>query len=397
MNKKLLELLNQINDQKKKVIDLANEGKLDEAKTAKAELQKLQDRFDLLKDIEDPEPVQEPGNNGQNPVNNGDLRPVNLNFNHAVHDFADAARHYFRNATANTEGSKADGGYTVPEDIQTEINRYREETFSLQSLVDTENVSTNSGTRTYESRASQTGFAKVAEGAAIGNVAGPKYEQITYAIEKYAGWMPVSNELLADSDANITNALIQWLGDADNATRNRLILEIMQNGSATDLKDLDGLKKVINVELGSAFRDTSKIITNDDGLNWLDTLKDTNGRYLLKANADQTSPIKNVLAVGTANVPIMVVPNSILKSDVATAKTRKIPMICGDLKEGIKVFNRNQISIIASQVASVTGFNAFENDMTLFRGILRMDVKAKDTKAFVNGMISITDDTVSGS
>lgn len=397
MNKKLLELLNQINDQKKKVIDLANEGKLDEAKTAKAELQKLQDRFDLLKDIEDPEPVQEPGNNGQNPVNNGDLRPVNLNFNHAVHDFADAARHYFRNATANTEGSKADGGYTVPEDIQTEINRYREETFSLQSLVDTENVSTNSGTRTYQSRASQTGFAKVAEGAAIGNVAGPKYEQITYAIEKYAGWMPVSNELLADSDANITNALIQWLGDADNATRNRLILEIMQNGSATDLKDLDGLKKVINVELGSAFRDTSKIITNDDGLNWLDTLKDTNGRYLLKANADQTSPIKNVLAVGTANVPIMVVPNSILKSDVATAKTRKIPMICGDLKEGIKVFNRNQISIIASQVASVTGFNAFENDMTLFRGILRMDVKAKDTKAFVNGMISITDDTVSGS
>ena len=397
MNKKLLELLNQINDQKKKVIDLANEGKLDEAKTAKAELQKLQDRFDLLKDIEDPEPVQEPGNNGQNPVNNGDLRPVNLNFNHAVHDFADAARHYFRNATANTEGSKADGGYTVPEDIQTEINRYREETFSLQSLVDTENVSTNSGTRTYQSRASQTGFAKVAEGAAIGNVAGPKYEQITYAIEKYAGWMPVSNELLADSDANITNALIQWLGDADNATRNRLILEIMQNGSATDLKDLDGLKEVINVELGSAFRDTSKIITNDDGLNWLDTLKDTNGRYLLKANADQTSPIKNVLAVGTANVPIMVVPNSILKSDVATAKTRKIPMICGDLKEGIKVFNRNQISIIASQVASVTGFNAFENDMTLFRGILRMDVKAKDTKAFVNGMISITDDTVSGS
>ena len=151
MNKKLLELLNQINDQKKKVIDLANEGKLDEAKTAKAELQKLQDRFDLLKDIEDPEPVQEPGNNGQNPVNNGDLRPVNLNFNHAVHDFADAARHYFRNATANTEGSKADGGYTVPEDIQTEINRYREETFSLQSLVDTENVSTNSGTRTYQS------------------------------------------------------------------------------------------------------------------------------------------------------------------------------------------------------------------------------------------------------
>lgn len=399
MNEKLLALLNSINAQKQKVVDLANENKLEEAKAAKEELQKLQNKFDLLKDVLDAGEPKEPTGQepAQEPTNGENLKPVNLNFNHAVHDFADAARNYFRNASANKEGTQADGGYTVPEDIQTEINRYREEKFSLQSLVDTENVSTNSGARTYQSRATQTGFAEVAEGAAIGNVAGPKFERITYTIKKYAGWLPVTNELLADSDANITNTLIQWLGDADNATRNRLILAIMQNDSANDLKDLDGLKKVINVELGSAFRDTSKIITNDDGLNWLDTLKDTNGRYLLKPNADQTSPIKSMLAVGATNVPIVVVPNSILKSDVATAKTRKIPMICGDLKEGIKVFNRNQISIIASQVASVTGFNAFENDMTLFRGILRMDVKAKDTKAFVNGMISITDNTVSGS
>ena len=60
MNKKLLALLNQINAQKQKVVDLANDGKLEEAKAAKEELQKMQDKFDLLKDVLDQEPAAEP-------------------------------------------------------------------------------------------------------------------------------------------------------------------------------------------------------------------------------------------------------------------------------------------------------------------------------------------------
>ena len=77
MNKKLLALLDQINAQKQTVIDLANAGKLEEAKAAKKELQDLQDKFDLLKDIEDPDPAggddgsgNEPG--GGEPTNKGE-------------------------------------------------------------------------------------------------------------------------------------------------------------------------------------------------------------------------------------------------------------------------------------------------------------------------------------
>ena len=402
MNKKLRALLDKINAQKQTVIDLANAGKIDEAKTAKEKLKTMQDEFDVLKDIMDPENPELNGgdpepDDPENPEDKGGIHLVNINKNKAVHEFADAARHYFKNAKANTEGAKADGGYTVPEDIQTEINRYKEEHFSLQSLVDTETVTTNTGRRTYQSRASHTGFAQVSEGAKIANVAGPTFEVLDYSIKKYAGWLPVTSELLADSDANITNTLIQWLGEEDIATRNRLILAIMQAKTAKELKSLDGIKKEITVTLGSAFSATSKIVTNDDGLNWLDTLKDDNGRYLLKPNADQTSPLKFQLAVGATNIPIVVVPNSILASDTATAKKRGIPIYCGDLHEGIKVFDRQQISILASNVASVTGFNAYENDMTLFRGTLRLDVKQKDEKAFVNGKITVDDDTVTGS
>lgn len=399
MNKKLLELLNQINAQKQVVIDLANAGKLAEAKAEKEKLQQMQDKFDLLKDVEDPDPEggEGEGSGAGDPVNSGALKNVNVNYNRVVHEFADAARHYFKDAAkANTEGTKADGGYTVPDDIRTESNRYREEKFSLQSLVDTETVTTESGRRTYQSRADYEGFAEVSEGGKISGIAGPSFEVIEYTIKKYAGWLPVTNELLADSDANIANTLIRWLGEQDIATRNRLILNIMKSKSATELANLDGIKKLINVTLGSAFKDTSKIVTNDDGLNWMDTLKDTNGRYLLKQNADQTSPIKQMLAVGTRNIPLVVVPNSILKSDETTAKKRGIPMICGDLKEGVKLFDRQKLSILASNTASVTGFNAYEQDMTLFRGILRMDVRTKDAKAFVNGVVTIDDATVAG-
>lgn len=396
MNKKLLELLNQINTKKQEVIDLANAGKIEEAKKAKEELKTMQDKFDLLKDMLEPENFN-PGNSNPGAGASGGVKPANVNYNHAVHDFAEAARHYFKNASSSNEGTKADGGYTVPEDIKTEINRYREAEFSLQSLVDTEKVTTDSGRRTYQSRKSHTGFSLVAEGAKITGVEPPKFEVIEYTIKKYSGWLPVTNELLADSDANITNTLIEWLGKEDIATRNRLILEIMQGATAKALKNLDDIKKVINVTLGSAFSATSKIVTNEDGLNWMDNLKDTTGRYLLKPNMDQTSPIKYQLAVGATNIPIVVVPKEILKSDTTTAKKRGIPMLCGDTKEAVKVFDRQKLSILGSNTASVTGFNAYEQDMTLFRGILRMDVVKKDAKAFVNGVLTIDDDTVTGS
>ena len=47
--KKLLEMLNRINEQKKKVKDLVDAGKLEEAKAEKEELVKMQETFDILK------------------------------------------------------------------------------------------------------------------------------------------------------------------------------------------------------------------------------------------------------------------------------------------------------------------------------------------------------------
>lgn len=378
MNAKMEKLLNSINEKKAEVIELTEAGKLDEAEAAKAELIKLQKQFDLVEDIETEE-----------------VRKVKEHTTPAVDAvtaFANAARHGFRNDMK--EGTPADGGYTVPEDIQTMINEYREAKSSLVDLVDVENVTTNKGSRTFKKRAQQTGFTKVGEGAKIPGGTTPQFERIDYTIDKYAGYFPVTNELLADSDANITAVLTQWIGDESRITRNKLILAAIAEKEKTAMTGLDDIKKALNVTLGQAFKPTSRLVTNDDGLQWLDTLKDKDDNYVLQP--DPANPMAMVVCAGATRVPVYVVPNADMPSDTDTAQTRKIPMIIGDLKEAVKFFDRQQLTIMTSNIASAGTLNAFEEDLTLFRAIERETVVAKDMEAIVNGEVTITDTSVAG-
>ncbi len=229
----------------------------------------------------------------------------------------------------------------------------------------------------------QTGFSLVAEGGAITQKQTPQFERQEWSVKKYAGYFPVTNELLADSDANITNTLVQWIGDESRVTANTLILTAIGTKAQTEFETLDDIKKALNVTLGQAFKNTSSVITNDDGLQYLDTLKDGDGGYLLQPHPQ--NPMQLRLCAGATTIPVVVVPNS----DLPTT-SNKIPFIVGDLKEAITYFDRNQLTITTSDVAVAGSFNAFENDLTLFRAIEREDVKVKDTNAFVNGYIDVT-------
>ena len=162
----------------------------------------------------------------------------------------------------------------------------------------------------------------------------------------------------------------------------------------TELAGLDDIKKALNVTLGQAFKDTSRLVTNDDGLQYLDTLKDNDGKYILQPNPAQ--PMEMVVCAGATRIPVFVVPNADMPSDTATAKTRKIPMIIGDLKEAVKFFDRKQLTIMTSNIASAGNLNAFEEDLTLFRAIEREDCVAKDMEAIVNGEVTITNESVVG-
>lgn len=375
MPKELRELLDQINAKKTEVKNFVAEEKIKEAKASKEELKSLQDKFDVLYDL-----YEEEKENNEEAIKN---KAKENNKENSIAEFANAARNGFRVNNKMTIGSKPDGGYTVPEDILTAINTYRESKKSLKDLVTVEKVTTSKGSRTFKKRAQQTGFVKVGESGKIGKGATPQFERLDYEIEKYAGYFPVTNELLADSDANITNTIIQWIGDESRVTANKLILNVIKTKTETKLEGLNGIKKALNVTLGSAFKATSKIITNDDGLQYLDTLKDGNGRYILQA--DPITPMSMWLCAGATKVPVEVIPNSDMPST-----GNKAPFIIGDLKEGIVFWDRQLMSIKMSDIASIGDLNAFEEDLTLFRAIEREVVTKKDEQAFVNGYIDIS-------
>lgn len=378
MPQELRELLNNINAKKEEVKNLAKENKIEEAKAAKKELIDLQAKFDVLYDLED-----EAEEKIKDKIETGEVKEVTNNKKDSTKEFANAARNGFKVNNSMSEGTPADGGYTVPEDILTRINTYKESKKSLKDLVDVEKVTTNKGQRTFKKRSQQTGFVKVGEKGKIGAKATPQFERITYEIEKYAGYFPVTNELLSDSDANITKTLIEWIGDESRITANKLILEQIETLSEVKLAGIDDIKKALNVTLGQAFKATSKIITNDDGLQYLDTLKDTDGRYLLQPNP--ANPMEMRLCAGATAIPIEVVPN-----DDMPTKTNKIPVIIGNLKEGIKFWDRQLMNIKTSDVAVIGDLNAYEEDLTLFRAIEREDVTLKDKKAIVRGYIDVT-------
>ena len=197
--------------------------------------------------------------------------------------------------------------------------------------------------------------------------------------------------MLEDSDANIADALIIWIGDESRVTRNRIIREVIKEKEETAIASLDDVKKILNVTLGQAFKPTSKVVTNDDGLQWLDTLKNDKGEYLLQPSP--SNPMDPVLCAGATRVPVKVIPNEDMPSDTSTKGTRKIPMIIGDLKEGIKFWDRMKTTLTTSNTAVAGTLNAFEEDLTLFRAIEREDCKTKDDAAFVNGVLTITEAT----
>ena len=384
-----VDLLDAINAKKQEVVDLVNDEKLEEAKAAKDELQKMQDKLDLLEGMElDDKTIDD--STKEVPTMEGQKRD-------AIHEFAEAARNRFKNTM--TEGTAADGGYTVPADIQTKINEYKEAKFSLKKLVNVENVTTMSGRRIFKVKTTHTGFSSVNEGAAIGQKATPTFSKIDYTIDKYAGILPVTDELLADSDANISNVLIKWLGDEGVATENAQILSLINPGSTgTNIASapIDGIKEALNVTLGQAYAENAAIVTNDDGFNFLDTLKITGtNEYLLKPAKDQTAPTPYTLAVGARRVPVVVVPNNVFASTVVAsgdAAGTYIPFVVGDLKEAVAFFDRQQLSVMTSNAASINALDgsnnpivisAFESDMTLFRGIMRFDVVSRDSDAIV--------------
>lgn len=394
MNKKMRELMTQIQEKTLQAKAFMEGENKDVAKA-----NEIMDQVDALtKELETEKKIFEAekmaGAQSATPVDPIEDPNTTKTIDH-VADFAKAVRNIVKGVPAGTglaEGVGERGGYTVPEDISTKIEKYKDVDYSLESDIDVVPVSTNKGSRTFQKKTTPNTFVDIDENGAITEeIKAPQFERLPYAIQDRAGFMPVSNDLIEDSDANIAEVVAEWLGQAEVNTTNAKVLAIVAEKTQTSFADIDGIKKALNVTLGQAYKAGAKIYTNDDGLNYLDTLKDTTGRPLL--NPDPTAPANMTLRCGTTVLPIKVLPNSVFASaEVKNSEKivgHKIPFIVGNLFDYVRKYDRKKITIDASTVATIGSFNAFAQNMTLMRAIERNDYRVKDADSIVNGYIQV--------
>jgi HK97 family phage major capsid protein len=384
VNKKEQELRQNVADLKAAAEAFMNENKHEEAKAKLAEAKEAKaalDNYLEAQNIVVPEPVNEGGiqqmeDQTKKTVAYKDvflkaLRKKELNSEEmsVLQEFK----------AAMVEGTNADGGYIVPEDISTRINELKQTVDNLEQYVTVEPVSTNKGQRTLEVRADSTPFAKMDElgnPTAMADMGNPQFSRVPFAIEDFAGFMPISNDLLNDTDQNLMSYIERWIAKKSKATRNSLILAQLNSLAKTAFADYKAIKTALNVTLDPAHAQNAVVMTNQDGFNYLDQLEDADNRPLLQP--DPTSPTRKLLF----GKPVVVLSNK----TIATDGTGLAPVIVGDLKEAVVLFDRQQISIDMTK----EGGNAWRSNSTELRAIEREDVVLWDDEAVVYGQIDVT-------
>lgn len=389
MSKELRELLQNLEEKKAKVRSFLAEDKVAEAENLMEEVRALQKKVAMQQELEAAESY-----------NLDDATPLNSNSDtdkdleaeykrvflkglrrqrittddHSIINQYQAAIHE-GGVTTDTDG---DLGIIVPQDIQTRINELMRSMNDLSKYVRTEKVNTLSGSRVLEKDEDMVPFAVVDEYGEIQEIDNPKFTPVTYNLIKRAGFLPITNELLRDTDQNILAYITRWIAKKHVVTKNALILSVLNSLSPKDLADIKAIKKVLNVNLDPAISLSSTIITNQDGFQWLDEQEDGNNRPLLQD--DITQPGKKLFK----GRPIAVVSNRILPSTGAT--TVKAPFVVGNYKELMVLFNRGVYEL----ASTTTGGDAWRRDTTELRTITRDDCVKWDSSAAVFGKLTIS-------
>jgi HK97 family phage major capsid protein len=387
MSKEMRELLNKINAKKTEIKALVADGKIEDAASAKEELKDLQKSFDILADLDDDD-----AQNAQQQAQQGTAQTAAGEKNglaKQVKAFTNAIKAAWKKTdispedkeilNAMSEGSDEDGGLTVPKDIKTKIKELRRSEDALETLVNVEHVTTNSGSRVIEREADQTPFDNVDEAAEFPDVSTPQFENVDYKIKKKGGILKVTQELLSDTAENIMNYLKKWIAKKAKATRNFMIIAKIKEickGLEVTVTSLDNLKDIFNVMLDPAIALGAVVVTNQSGFNFLDKLKDEKGNYILQK--DPTQATKKLLF---GEYPVIKLSNKTLQNIDG-----KAPIICGDLKEAITIFDRETLTIDISNLAA----GMWERDQTGIKVRERLDIQTVDADAVVMGLATVS-------
>lgn len=390
------DLKNQLEEAQKEAEQLQNSENLEEIKACLNKIKTIKAKIELEESKTEPKPVK--GFNGdeeEEPVNTGIAVVKAL----VGAELSQGEESEVKNLMV--EGEKNKGGVLVPQDIETRIIELQRNKFDIRPYLNIEPVGTNKGSRPIEENEPEAqGFASVDEGKEIQELYEPTFGDIEYSIRDYAGYIPVTNDLLDDSPESILAFIERWMAKNELNTYNYQVFNGTGNKSAvgiiTEATKGDGLlvdcvkkvdktptiktiKTVFNKDLEDLSSDNINVFTNADGFDFLDGMTDKEGTPYLKPDITKAGKLvfdgKNIVKV----------PSKFLKN-VTDGDITRVPFVIGDLKALYTLYDRKKMSIESTRI----GGDSWRKNNTELKGVFRFDGQLVDKKAVVILLVDIT-------
>ncbi|MDX4998735.1 phage major capsid protein [Streptococcus agalactiae] len=156
----------------------------------------------------------------------------------------------------------------------------------------------------------------------------PQFTNVAWEIKTYRGAIPLSQESIDDADVELVGIVAETIGQMKVNTTNDAIATVLKEFEAKTVKNLDEIKKLLNVELDPAYN--VSFIVSQSFYQTMDTLKDKNGRYLLQ---DSITSVSGKVFLGK---PVFVLADEVLGKDTA---------FVGDFKRGVLFADRKDLGL----------------------------------------------------
>ena len=186
----------------------------------------------------------------------------------------------------------------------------------------------------------------------------PAISEIDYSIKTYRGYVPVSQEMIDDSDYDIMSIVENEVINQGENTELSLVTAVLKTATQADAAGFDGIKDIYNKKLKSIYK--ASIVVTKSMFAALDKVKDKDGRYMLQT--DVASPTGYSFGGKT-----------IYKvDDTVFGDEGDMKFFIGDVTEFVKEFDRAQVSV-----------KWVNNDIygQLLGLFIRLDIKKVDEEA----------------
>ena len=325
-----------------------------EIEAAEKEVRSIEDDLKLYRKAAKGNPAPDPHKRSQS--NEDEENEEKRNFNAYLHQEQ-------RDGTAGI--TSPDVAATIPESILYNPENEVKSVTDLSQLVTQFQATTASGKYPVLKRATER-MNSVEELQKNPELAKPEFEEVDWKVSTYRGAIPLSQESIDDSAIDLTSLVAMNANEQKINTTNFAIAAVLKAFTAKTVagESVDYIKHILNVDLDPAYN--KMIIASQSFYQYLDTLKDKNGQYLLHEAITDGSP-RTLLGV-----PVTVVEDELLGA------AGEAHAFIGDLARAVLYANRKDIQV-----------RWVDNDIygQYLQAVTRFDVKAADKRAgyFVTG------------